>query len=500
MLFALGEHLGALAGRDLSERCRCGRDGAERARRKRELTTECSSRWAGAITRTSNDQWKRARLNLLEDRGSLRRALAVLDRRLAAPAEGRAANGARGYTSQGERFEKQRRRQVLAGRLRRVEARLAEGRVSVVRGGRRLANMRHHLPQTGLTEAQWRERWRAERLFICADGEAEKRYGNETIRVDPASGVVEIKLPEALSGHANAPHGRLRLSVAVAFKHRGGEWAAQAQSGAVRYDISYDPGRARWYLDASWQINSEQPETIKQATTNGVLAVDLNHGHVDAIALDAAGNPVGRPVTIPLAAEGSEGSRDASLRHAISVLIRHARAADVGAIAIENLNFQDARKTGRETLGRGRRGKRLRRIVAGLPTGRLRDRLARMCANAGLAVLAVDPAYTSRWGRRYWQAPLSTRTFTASRHHAAGVVIGRRAQGHRARRGRRCDSSPTRGSGRESYPSPDAAAVRASAPDPDGQAAAQHLQVHKTRTGKPSKARGSPPNTVRGGR
>ena len=29
-----------------------------------------------------------------------------------------------------------------------------------------------------------------------------------------------------------------------------------------------------------------------------------------------------------------------------------------------------------------------------------------MASNAGLAVIAVDPAYTSRWGREHWLAPL----------------------------------------------------------------------------------------------
>jgi hypothetical protein len=32
------------------------------------------------------------------------------------------------------------------------------GRVRVVRGGKRLANARHHLAGAGLTEARWRER------------------------------------------------------------------------------------------------------------------------------------------------------------------------------------------------------------------------------------------------------------------------------------------------------------------------------------------------------
>lgn len=62
MVRAAGSHLGSLASRDLAARCAEGMldakgRAASRARRKRALTAESSSRWAGAITRTSEDQW-----------------------------------------------------------------------------------------------------------------------------------------------------------------------------------------------------------------------------------------------------------------------------------------------------------------------------------------------------------------------------------------------------------------------------------------------------------
>src|SRR5674476_813542 len=87
---------------------------------------------------------------------------------------------------------------------------------------------------------------------------------------------------------------------------------------------------------------------------------------------------------------------DARVRDAITTLIHAAQARGCVALAIENLNFADARSTGRETMGRGRRGKKFRSTVAGLPTAQFRDRLAAMAYQAGLWVIAVDPAYTSR--------------------------------------------------------------------------------------------------------
>jgi hypothetical protein len=76
VLLQVGEYLGSLAGGDLALGCRLGRVPDERRDRKRALTPVCSSRWAGAITRTTNDQWTRAYHNLQAERTSLRRAIA----------------------------------------------------------------------------------------------------------------------------------------------------------------------------------------------------------------------------------------------------------------------------------------------------------------------------------------------------------------------------------------------------------------------------------------
>ena len=224
------------------------------------------------------------------------------------------------------------------------------------------------------------------------------------------------------------------------FSYRGGEVAAQAATGAVRYDISRDPASGRWYLDASWKRSPAPAATLEELRAHPVLAVDLNHGHLAVHGVTPDGNPAGPPVTIPLVLSGWPASqRDGRLRAAISAVIGLARQRGCRAIVIEDLDFADARGQGRERHGsrpsRGARGRRYRALVAGLPAGRFRDRLVQMAANAGISVIAVDPAYTSRWGAEHWLGPLRERVSPiATGHHAAAVVIGRRALGHRARR------------------------------------------------------------------
>ena len=436
VLGMVGGYLGGLAGSDLACRCAAGPGPDGRADRKRALTAAASSRWAGAITRTSNDQWRRARRNLLDTRAGLGRSIRVIQRRLAVPV-GQRQSRVRGYASRQERWAKQQRLQHLQAKLARVERRLAEGRVSVCRGGRRLAKIRHRLADAALTQPQWRQHWTAERWFICADGEAAKHFGNETIRVHPEEGWLELKLPAPLAWLANSPHGRYRLSCPVRFTHRGEEWAAQVASGAVRYDIAFLPDRGRWYVSASWTTPAPPAVTVQQAVAGGILAVDLNAGHLACWQLDRHGNPVGVGVDIPLELDGLPAStRDGRLRAAISRLLELARRQGCTAIGIEDLDFAEARQVGRERLGRGRRGKRFRATVAGIPTRQFRDRLVQMAANRGIAVVAIDPGWTSVWGQAYWQRPLQAaypgRQIT--RHHAACVVLGRRALGLRARR------------------------------------------------------------------
>jgi hypothetical protein len=244
-LSAVGAHLGSLAGRGLAARCSEGRldakgRSASRRERKRALTAQSSSRWAGAITRASEDAWQLADRNLKAEHASLTARIKRIEARLAVPAGGREGR-TRGYQNASERHGKTLRLRALTARAARVERRISDGAVSVARRGRRLMRARLNLADAGLTEARWRDRWESSRLFLTADGEADKAWGNETIRWNPDERWLEVKPPAPLAHLANRPHGRYRLSCGVGFPYRGDEVAAQAATGAVRYDISRDP-------------------------------------------------------------------------------------------------------------------------------------------------------------------------------------------------------------------------------------------------------------------
>jgi hypothetical protein len=290
--------------------------------------------------------------------------------------------------------------------------------VRVVEGGNRLAKTRHHLDTAGLTPAQWHDRWHAARYRIQANGSADEPFGNLTITVTP-DGEASVRLPKPLEHLANAKHGRRRVAGAG---HR-------RKVGVLHHHSQTRPCRS-----VPYRRLGVAPDTFDHPETPGaegpVVGVDLNDGHLAVRRLDAHGNPVGVSARIDVDLSARSTRRDAQVRHAITRLIHYTQRHGIDTIAVEDLDFADTRSTGRETLGRGRRGKRFRRTVAGIPTAVFRHRLAAQTSRHGLGLYAVNPAYTSAWGEQHWRKPYQNVT----RHQAAATVIGRRAQGFTARR------------------------------------------------------------------
>jgi IS605 OrfB family transposase len=460
VLDAVADHLGRLRRADLAARCHAepletaGLDADARRRvrrerlnkRKKELTQESSSRWANAIIGANDAQYRLSRDAQYRHIVGLRAAITTIEKRLAEPTNDtlttharkarRKAGLPRGYATQAERFQKQRRLQRLRAQLARVEGNRNHMHVGVVDGGKRLATARQNLDAAGLTFAQWQQKWECARYRISANGSGDEPFGNLTITVTP-DGEVSLRLPKPLEHLANAKHGRYVLSATATFCYRVEEWMARITGGqSMSYTITRKPGRAGRYLTAAWATPpSPYGEVIGSPDADvradgPVVGVDLNDGHLALRRLDEFGNPVGEAACIDIDLTGGSARRDAQVRHAITRLIHYTLRYGVGTIVVEDLDFVDARTIGRETMGRGRRGKRFRKTVSGIPTAVFRKRLSAQTSRHGIALFAVNPAYTSAWGDQHWRRPYTDVT----RHEAAATVIGRRAQGHKARR------------------------------------------------------------------
>ncbi|MFF2143995.1 hypothetical protein [Kitasatospora sp. NPDC058190] len=87
VLRLVGGHLGSLASRDLARRVA---DGLEHSAgtwsaRKRDLSPESSSRWAGSITKATHDQWGLSRRAQWQHLQTLEAGIATVRHRLALP-------------------------------------------------------------------------------------------------------------------------------------------------------------------------------------------------------------------------------------------------------------------------------------------------------------------------------------------------------------------------------------------------------------------------------
>jgi hypothetical protein len=478
VLDLVAEHLGRLRRADLVGVSRPvpldaglnadGRRGVRRGRlnaRKKALTGQSSARWANAVIAGNDDQYRLARDAQYRHIVSLRSAIATIEARVAAPtadtltvAERKAcrkANQVKGYATQAERFQKQRRAQHLQAELATAEQDRAAGIVHVVEGGKRLASRRHHLEAAGLTAQQWRQQWATARWRICANGSGDEPFGNLTITVTP-DGQVSIRLPKPLEHLANAARGRYVLAGVAAFAHRGDQWAERITGGnSIQYTISRRLGRGGVYLTGSWATPA-LPYWAGHAscgpggdvfTAGPVVGVDLNDGHIAARRLDEHGNPVGAARRINIDLTGSTGRRDAQVRHAITQLLRYTRRHGITVIAVEDLNFADARCHRTGNHGPRRPGETLPQNGRGDP-----DRSVPQQARRD----GPGRRYRSVGGQSRLQQYLgwpALATPLCERHPPPGSRHGDRAPRSRlfGPASERCDTAATRGSPGESY-------------------------------------------------
>jgi IS605 OrfB family transposase len=485
LLEAVGQHLTRLRLRDL-QKAAAGVPANDRAK---ALGGQAQARYAGTLVRDNDALVRLVRDGLYRHRTELRAAVETLQRRVAAPTWDSCYGATKrkhacercrpGYPTRAERAMKCRRLDARRAALARVERRVAERDWRLLPGGRRLATTRHHLEDAELTEAGWRAVWDERRFFLGALGNAGKPGGNPCPGLGP-DGRLTVSVPPPVAAALGVP-ARVTLAAPAVLRHGGDELAART---AARFDIERVErnGEVRWHLRASWSLPPETTPTRAAVTAAGVLGVDLNADHLAAHVVDRCGNPVGAPHRIELGLRDPgtgerlpAATRDARVREAVTQLLDRATAAGVPTVVIEELGFATEEKS-RERYGRNRR---FRALVAGFPTTAFRGRLAGMAHRRGVAVIAVDPRYTSVVGARDWAPALSATRRPVTGHDGAAVAIGRRGlalplRAHRSTRRaagvrpvphRRMEAPPRRGGGTDTR-TPPAAAGRPRRPRP----------------------------------
>lgn len=249
---------------------------------------------------------------------------------------------------------------------------------------------------------QWQVK-RSSRINLV--GSSCETAGNQSAQWDGQN--LKIRLPNELGGTFVTLEG-------VAFRY-GQEELQQALSAKVPLTwLLFRDEQGRWQARVTIE---EAPAEVFYDRACGAIGVDLNVDHLAVVSVDRMGNPVAREA-IPFPISGTPtGKAEAMIGEATKRLTDLAMERGC-AIAVEKLDFAK-KKAGLRAVG-VRHASRL----SGFAYARFYAMLSARCERLGIELKAVNPAYTSVIGKMKY-AP--GRAMSA--HHAAALVIARRAMG-----------------------------------------------------------------------
>ncbi|MBK1736310.1 hypothetical protein CKO15_13790, partial [Halorhodospira abdelmalekii] len=334
-----------------------------------------------------------------------------------------------------KRHHKQRRLARLRDRLAGLQADREADVVRLCFGSRKLFRAQFDLPANGYESFdEWRTDWRRARSnqFVVLGSKDEtggcqgcvaEYLGEETF-------ALRLRLPNALCQDGTK---YVRFDIRLPY---GSDVLVAALT--LEQAISY-----RFQRDAKgWRVfitTQAPPFECRSDRRLGAIGVDLNADHLAVCETDRSGNPVAA-FTIPLVTYGLDRHQtQARIGEAIKTLMDFACDRDK-PLAIEKLDFS-AKKAALEA-----EGGRYARMLSALAYDRIVATLKARAHDAGLEVLCRNPAYTSVIGREKF-----AERYGLSPHHAAALVIARRALNLSERPNRRARTArplPARNRGR----------------------------------------------------
>ena len=306
--------------------------------------------------------------------------------------------------------QKKRLKVNLQHKIKTLAADIENGARRLCFGGRKLFNAQHHLAENGFANhEEWLIAWRAAQssqfMVVGSKGES---FGNQSCQlvVDATGkGVLNLRLTNAMEAKSGKSHLAIPLQV---------NYRAEYLLGAIDSDQAitwrFVREEGRWYAIATVEA---QPAKIVTSKAGGCVAIDLNARHIALAIVDRYGNPIEKR-TIPLDLRGMTADKRLSLiRQTIAAIITLCQVLHL-PLAHEILDF------GKKKLANN--GKTHNELLHGMPTAILAQVIASACLRGGVEDIPVKPAYTTIIGAKYVG-------YGYSGHHAAAVVIARRAIG-----------------------------------------------------------------------
>lgn len=309
-------------------------------------------------------------------------------------------------------------RHNLKRRIARLEAKrkalMAKREPRICFGSRKLFNAQHHLPANGCTSfAEWQTIWRARRdaqFFVL--GSKDESGGCQGCVMTHLGGerfVLRLRLPKTSNEKS--------VSFEVAFRYGAQHLSAALHSGQA---ISY-----RFLKDGKgWRVFVSTKALVKPAVSRlatGCIGIDLNVGHVAVSETDRSGNLIAFE-RLPLHLYGrSSAQSETAIAECVKRIIAHAVRSGK-PLSLENLNF--AKKKAQLSYAKPK----TQRMLSAFTYHKFEQMVLARAHDAGIQVIPVHPAYSSKIGRQKY-----ARRYGLSGHLAAALVLARRGQKFRDR-------------------------------------------------------------------
>ena len=309
---------------------------------------------------------------------------------------------------------KKRRLACLRSRLAASVSDIADGRVSLCFGSKRLWRKQYSLKANGYgSHEDWKKDWRSARndeFFVL--GSKDETAGCQlcvaTVQEDGLI-TLRVRLPDALAKE----HGKYLVMEGIHF-HNGQSQVLAALENKEGQAISY-----RFKRDGKgWRVfASVKPEPVAVLTNRrlGAIGVDVNVDHLAVSEADASGNWL-RSFSVPLVTYGRyKKQAEALIGDAVAEVVAFAKAA-AKPLVIENLDF--SKKKNRlegESPGRSR-------MLSSFAYGKIKTYFLSRGYREGVEVREVDPAFSSFMGR-----VLFMERYGLSVDQAAALVLARRS-------------------------------------------------------------------------
>ena len=331
--------------------------------------------------------------------------------------------------------QKKRRLANLRHRLVGLEADIAEGRVRLCFGSRRLWRKQHYLEQNGYaSHAEWLQDWqdaRSNEFFVL--GSRDETSGCQLCVAsiaDDGSLTLRLRMPDCLANqhgkylvipHVRFAYGHEQVLAAlgsnaeyVAYRREHGDQAARATALGQAISYRFKRDAKGWRVFVSTEMRDVPVVTDRR---RGAIGVDLNADHLAVAETDASGNYV-TAWRVPLVTYGKNTNQaEALIGDAVASVVQYAR--EVGKpIVIEKLDFRQ-KKAALEGQSR-----RYSRMLSSFSYGKIKAYFLSRGYRQGVEVHQVNPAYSSVIGRVKFME-----RYGLTVHQAAALVLARRSLG-----------------------------------------------------------------------